>query len=442
VRTRAARPAGWIRDAIAYLDRLDPQGIRPGLERVHEALVRVGHPEERLRIVRVGGTNGKGSVSLLIASALGAAGYRVGLYTSPHLVDVRERIRVDGRCIAPRDLAAAIRRVRRAVERPPEVRLTYFELLTVVALLELVRRRVQIAVLEIGLGGRWDATNVGRAEVAVLTNVELDHTEYLGTTRRAIAAEKVEIASPGGLLVTGVVRGAARRVIEEHCRRRGIELVVPAGFASSSGSEARFRGRPILLNEPSRASRQSYQAGNVRLALRALEALAARGFDLPVAAVTRAFRAARWPGRLDVVSERPRWILDGAHNPHGAQALAAALPGLLDGVRGPRVLVMGALASKSPGLMLRALARVPFDLVVCTAVPGRSAVEPRRLASEAVRLGRRAIAEPRLASALSRARAAAGREGAVVVAGSLYLIGAVMKRRGIEAAITRPELES
>lgn len=432
-RPEPARSGARERGALAYLDAIDPRDIRPGLERVTEVLRRLGNPEERLRIVRVGGTNGKGSVAVLVASALRRAGLRVGLYTSPHLIDVRERIRVDGRCIGWAELARAIERVRRTQERAPAVRLTYFEILTVAAILELVRRRVDVAVLEVGLGGRWDATNVGDARVAVLTNVELDHTEFLGRTRASIAREKVRIARPGGVLVTGVTGGAARRVIDEHAAAVGFRVAVPPGFPPRLGARGLFdyAGERIALQGVKLALGGGHQARNAALAMRALEALIAEGLSIPLEAARAALAETRWPGRLDWVPGRPAWVFDGAHNPHGAAALARALPGALRPVHGPRILVVGALRGKQPDRIVTALARTRFARVICTRPPRDDAADPRALARRARVAGARAEAIDDWREAAERGRAEAGSDGVVVVAGSLYLVGAVMDHLGV-----------
>ncbi len=446
-RGRVARPAlrapGSIgvreRSALAYLDGIDPRDIRPGLTRVREALARLDHPERRLCIARVGGTNGKGSVSALMAAALARSGLRVGLYTSPHLIDVAERIRVAGEPISRRALARGIERVRRAIERPPAVRLTYFELVTVVALLEFVRRHVDVAVLEVGLGGRWDATNVGKASVAVLTNVELDHTEFLGSTRRAIAAEKVEIASPGGILVTGVTRGAARRVIDAFARTHGITVEVPSIDARGVGTDVllSYRGRRFVLDRVPFGLLGAHQVANAALALRALECLAERGIPVSVDGVRAALADTRWPGRLDVVAGRPSWIFDGAHNPHGAAASARALTAIVRSHAGKRVVVVGALRTKSPDRLLAALSRVPWDAIVCTTVPRADAVAAGALARLARRAGLRAAAVSSWRDALALARRRAGGDGAVVVIGSLYLVGAAMRELRVPVTLER-----
>ncbi len=438
-RPEPARAGARERRALAHLDAIDPREIHPGLERVREVLGRLGHPERRLRIVRVGGTNGKGSVSVLVAAALTRAGLRTGLYTSPHLTDVRERIRVDGACIERAALARAVDRVRRAQERPPAVRLTYFEILTVAALLELVRRRVDVAVLEVGLGGRWDATNVGGGRVAVLTNVELDHTEFLGRTRAAIAAEEAEIARAGGVLITGVTGGAARRVLDRHAARVGFRVEVPPGFPPrlAGGRRFRYAGARFALDDVPLALGGGHQARNAALAVRALEELAGEGLPIAVEAVRAALVETRWPGRLDAVPGRPAWLFDGAHNVHGARALARALPAVLRGVRGRRVLVVGALASKQPGAIVKALARVRFARVICTRPPRDDAAEPRALARAARAVGASARALDDWREAVDAARTLAAPAGAVVVAGSLYLVGAVMARAGVAVELAR-----
>jgi dihydrofolate synthase/folylpolyglutamate synthase len=429
---------------VAALTQRGRFGISLGLERVERLMAEVGHPERGLRGALVGGTNGKGSVVAMVRSVLNAAGLRVGTMPKPHLVSYRERIAIDGRSVAPDAFAAAIARVLPAIDRvasevgPP----TEFEALTAAAIGELAARRVDLAVVEVGMGGRLDATNVLNLGVAAITNVQRDHERYLGRTLTAIGGEKAAIIKPGNLAVTGAT-GRGLRPILDRCaelhaplrrvgtrqayrttlRRAGWDgIVVDAGTPAGTLGELRIG----LLG--------GHQAQNAAVALAVLDALRddgeRRGHHLPIdeAAIRRGMRDVRWPGRLELIDSGAlgwgRVLLDGAHNPDGATALAAALGEL--GLRRP-ALVLGAMRGKRVHAVLRALA--PLDpRPVFTRVDDPGALAPASL----LRAWRRVApngdpgtiaADP--ADAMGRAAELRGGDDPVVVAGSLYLVGAV-----------------
>lgn len=390
-------------DPHAYLDALQPLAMRFGLERMERALEALGHPERAYPILQVGGTNGKGSTCAMAAEALRAAGHRVGLYTSPHLVRFNERIQVDGRAIDDAALAARVDAIRRACPwhaAGPE-RLTYFEFATLAGLLHLAEERVTAAVVEVGLGGRFDATTAATPAVTAVARIGLDHTQLLGDTVEQVALEKAGIFKAG---VPAVVHAGqppgALEVLRSEAARRGAPLeVAPAGWDGEIG-----------LPGP-------HQRGNAGLAAAALRALRAAGVPVDEAAIRRGIATARWPGRLEEVAGV---LLDGAHNPQGAAALAAALEALHPGR--PVELVLGVLADKDHAGMLAALAPAVrrFHLVAPVSARARPAAD---LLARALALGADAHAHAGLAEAVSCARAAAGEQGVVCVAGSLYLVG-------------------
>jgi len=389
----------------AYLDSLQPLAMRFGLERMERALDALGHPERAYPILHVGGTNGKGSTCAMAAAALEAAGHRVGLYTSPHLVRFEERIQVDGAQIGADDLSARIDEVRAACpwhDAGPEAeRLTYFEFATLAALLHFARARVGAAVVEVGLGGRFDATNAVLPRVAAIARIGLDHTQLLGDTVEKVAFEKAGIFKHG---VPAVVHGDE-----------------PPGALAVLRAEAARRGAPFHVAPPTWqgevALRGPHQRANAALAAEALRLLDAAGVPVPPEAAARGIAAARWPGRLEEVGGV---LLDGAHNPQGAAALADALPVLHPGR--PVELVFGVLADKDHRGMIAALAPAvrAMHLVAPASPRARSAGSVRALAEE---MGVRADAHGGLAAAIACARRAAGEGGLVCVAGSLYLVG-------------------
>ncbi len=379
--------------------------MRFGLERMERALEALGHPERRYPVLHVGGTNGKGSTCAMAAAALAEAGLAVGLYTSPHLVRFNERIQVRGDPIDDAALADAVDRIRGACpwhEAGPEAdRLTYFEFATLAGLVHFARAGVDVAVVEVGLGGRFDATTAVEPRVSALAQIGLDHTQILGETVEQIAFEKAGIFKPG---VPAVVHAhqprGALEVLRAEAARRGAPLIV---------ASAAWDG-PIAL-------RGAHQRGNAALAAAALRQLARAGVPVPEDAVARGIATARWPGRLEEIGGV---LLDGAHNPDGAAALAAALPALHPGR--PVELVFGVLADKDHAAMLRALAPAArrLHLVAPTTPRARAAGD---LYARARALGADADVHPALEDALGCATRAAADGALVCVAGSLYLVG-------------------
>lgn len=426
---------------VAELRRRGRFGISLGLARIEAILDALGNPQRRLRGALVAGTNGKGSVVALAGPVLREAGLRVGTMPKPHLVSYRERIAIDGRPISRERFAAAVASVMPAVERVSASlgEPTEFEALTAAAFGELARAEVDLVLVEVGLGGRLDATNVLDPGVAVVTNVQHDHERLLGSTLAAIGAEKAAIIKPGSLAVTGA-RGRGLAPILERCAVTAVPLR-RAGAGQAYGAvvtDATWDGVTVDAWTPGGAIRDlrigllgGHQAANAAVALALLEALredaARRNVALPVdeAAIRRGLAAARWPGRMELLRSTRYGpvLLDGAHNPAGARALAAAL-GELGMQRFP--LVLGAMRGKRVSAVLRALA--PLDpRPVFTRVDDGGALPPKDLLARWRRLGGRGAhtaATPEAALRLA-ADLRAEPEQPIVVAGSLYLVGAV-----------------
>jgi dihydrofolate synthase / folylpolyglutamate synthase len=419
-------------EAVAALTERGRFGISMGLERVERLMAEVGHPERDLRGVLVAGTNGKGSVVAMLRSVLGAAGLRVGTMPKPHLVSYRERIAIDGEPVAPAEFAAAVARVLPAIDRvaervgPP----TEFEALTAAAIAELARRGIDVTVVEVGMGGRLDATNVLDLGVAAVTNVQRDHEAYLGSTLGAIGTEKAAIIKRGNMAVTGAV-GRGLRPILDRCADLGVPLL-------RTGPRQPFRARirhldwegivvdartpEAELNDLRIGLIGAHQADNAAVVLAVLSALGAR-HDIGVdeRALRRGLADARWPGRLELLDGRRiglgRVLLDGAHNPAGAAALARALRDL--GLVRPTI-VFGAMRAKRVHAVLRALAPLQPRFVF-TRVDDPGAHDPQAIARIWRRVaGRDSEVTETPAEALRRADG-----DPIVVAGSLYLVGAV-----------------
>lgn len=431
-------------EALAALESRGRFGINLGLARTRALLAGLGHPERAFRGALIAGTNGKGSVLALVGSALGAAGYRVGLTPKPHLVTYRERLQIGGVPVDPETFALLAGEVLgladRVARRHGEP--TEFELLTAMTFRWFAEAGIDLAVVEVGLGGRLDATHAWDGGVAVVTNVTLDHMDRLGSTVEAIAREKAAIIMRGDLAVTGAW-GSALEVVERRSRRVAAPLVVapPAPLRGLDRDGIRVElGRLGVVGV---GLRGRHQAANAAVADATLDALESAGIArVPEAARRAGYAAVSWPGRLELLAVDGRDVLiDGAHNPAGAAALAEALDDLVPLLSpGRPTLVLAIMADKDVDGVIRALAGAAAlrdARVICTAPAGGRALPAERLAARWRSLAGRAAeaaAEPAAAieAALSAgsgagsgaARGAGSGAGPVIVAGSLYLVGA------------------
>jgi dihydrofolate synthase/folylpolyglutamate synthase len=425
-------------DPLEYLFSLEQFGIKFGLDNITALLAALGRPDRAFQSVHVAGTNAKGSVTAMVDRALQAAGHRTGRYTSPHLVDLSERFVVDGTPVAREPLVSAIADVREAaaglqaagtLAAPP----TFFEVTTAVAF-ELFRRaRIEIAVCEVGLGGRLDATNVLTPSVSAITSIAFDHQQYLGTTLAAIAFEKAGIIKPGVPVVVGDITGSAADVIAEVAAERGAPLVWARDGVAVSDVQAGPDGTLFRVSTAARdygplrlALAGRHQVDNAVVAIRILETLDALGNAVPASAVARGLAAVRWPGRLERIV-RPNGrelLLDAAHNPAGAAALASYL-----GATGEkRPLVFAAMRDKDVGGMLNSLAPAVSAVVVTRTSNSRSA-EPAELA-QLLREGVPDLPVTVCAAPASALEIAWEMSPRIVVAGSIFLLGDVLRALG------------
>jgi dihydrofolate synthase/folylpolyglutamate synthase len=387
--------------------------MRFGLDRMRRLMTALGSPQERFRSIHVVGTNGKSSTARMTSAILQRHGVRTGTYLSPHLVSFTERIRIDERDIEPERFAAAVARAARAAEKvnrtlEPDDRVTQFEALTAAAYSELAQAGVEVAVIEAGLGGRYDATNVIPSEVQVLTNVGLEHTRWLGPTIADIASEKLAVVRDGSTLVIGP---------DLHPDALALARAAPAKLVVA-------RDADIVP-----AARGAFQRRNFALARAASEALLGA---LDEDAVRAAAASTLVPGRFEVVAHDPETVIDGAHNPAGMEALAESLPDWLDGRS--LVVVLSILDDKDAAAMLRAL--IPHAThIVCTTNANPRALPPATLQSLARQLGfTSASSERDPRSALAAARELAGPGGAVLATGSIYLIADLLRPAGARGA--------
>ncbi len=389
-------------NALAWLDSLQGSGIRPGLGRMRALLHNLGRPERAYPSVIVAGTNGKGSTSATLASILNASGYRAGLYTSPHLVDIRERWMIGGAMIEPALLERSAELLRAASERVG-ITPTYFEALTLVAFIAFAEAKCDVAVLEVGMGGRLDATNVVRPIAALITPIGFDHTEYLGNTLKQIAGEKAGVIHRGAIVLTSNDDADVVRVI----RNRAMKFGNP--FHHVTGTH-----RTPLPGW--------FQERNVALAARAAEELRARLPKITPESIERGVAATQWRGRLECVEIAGKrvWV-DGCHNSHAAEAIT---PYIASKIPKPRLLVFGIMADKDIERVAEMLFPL-FEAVITTEpFPPRS-MPAEKLAERARDMGLDAAAEPDPRHALGRALVAP--QPSVFVGGSLYLAGAAIQ---------------
>jgi len=392
-------------------------GMRRGLERIVALLAAIGNPERAFRIVQVGGTNGKGSVSAMLAATLVAAGKRVGLYTSPHLCDFSERIRVNGRAIPEASVVDGVEAIGTLVAR---LNATMFEATTALCLDHFASEGVEVAVLEVGLGGRLDATTVGEPVVEVLSRIDYDHKQYLGNTLAEIAAEKAAIIR-SGIAVAARQEPEAASVLLRRAALAGVPLLMEGRDLHAALSSFTLDGQRLDLAGPGWRLDDVlcrllgvFQPQNALLA-----ATAARELGVGEDAIRRGLATVEWPGRFQILRRDPIVILDGAHNPGGARALAASLTAYFPGQA--LTLVLGISADKDRAGILEALAPLASRLIL-TAYSGARAATPAALEAALPPSPARVQTAGSLHEALSLAMEAP-RTPVLCVAGSLYLIG-------------------
>ena len=426
------------------------------LEHMRVLLQEMDHPERRFHCVLIAGTNGKGSTAATLASILRSSGLKTGLYTSPHLVRMNERIRVNGEEISDDDFAALQGEVDRIAERLVERaelpwHPSFFEMMTAIAFEHFAREKVDLAVLEVGMGGRLDATNVVDARVSVITDISLDHQKFLGNTVGEIAREKVGIIRSGGAVVTLPQQPEANDVIGNTILELGaravnaVVYVPPVSPAStqylvpSTNGDAGYvyryplqvMGQQILVETPLLGR---HQLRNRALAIAAAVELNQQGFSgITAESIQRGIRETRWPGRFQVIAARPGWpevVIDVAHNPAGAWALRSALSERYEDR--PLIFVFGAMRDKA----ISEMAEILFPLaerVIATRPENPRAASPEEIQHAGARTGTEIEAVEDVRSAVERARVLASEAAVMVISGSIYLVGEVMRNMGAEA---------
>jgi len=395
----------------------------PTLERMQRLCALLGDPQRAYPVVHITGTNGKGSTARMVSALLAAHGLSVGTYTSPHLEHLNERLVRDGVPIDDDSLAAVLGDLQ-SYEDHLGVTLTHFEVLTAAALRWLADVAVDVAVVEVGVGGRWDSTNVVDAQVAVVTNVGLDHAEVIGPTRKEIAEEKAGIIKAGSVVVLGETDPTLVPTFES---RPSLEVWLRDRDFGCERNVVALGGRVVDLRTPGHVSEDVFmplhgphQGDNAACALAAVEAFFGRALDDRV--VTEAFAGVLVPGRFEIVRRHPFVVLDGAHNPDGARALRATLDEDFAG-REPEVLVVGFTAGRDPSEMLAILEAQRARLVLACPAPHPRSLPPAEVVAAAGRLGARAEVAPSVPAAMARAMEAVSDDESILVTGSLYVVG-------------------
>lgn len=413
---------------LRHLNELPQFAMNLGLERIQSALERLNEPHLRFGAVHIAGTNGKGSTCAMLAACLGQR-YSTGLYTSPHLASPTERIRVNGEDIALPDLESQLDEV--VTRLGSHHGLSYFELMTATAFCHFAKRGIDIAVLETGLGGRLDATNACVPTLTCITSLDMDHREHLGTSLASIAREKAGIIKRGIPVVTCTQPEDAAFEIEHTARARDAPLL-REGRAYSIDATG-FVGTNLTIPKVAPPLKGAHQWQNLGLALGCLDALRGRGFQLSSAQVIAGLAATRWAGRLEEVPGTPRIILDGAHNPAGASALAAAIA--TEYPKSKVVLIFGALADKDVQAMLEVLLPCATQMTL-TRVGNSRSFNPAAFVGQVRAAGVALGVADSLTAALVQARLACPNDGVVVVAGSLFLVGEARAALGLAHAGT------
>ena len=409
-------------EALSYIHSVCWKGSIPGLSRTRELLEKMGNPQNQLQFVHIAGTNGKGSTAAMTASILRKAGYRTGLYTSPYIFRFHERMQVDGQCISDEELAEITEFVKPLAESM-EDHPTEFELVTCIAMEYFKRHHCDVVSLEVGMGGELDSTNVIQSPlVAVLTNIGLDHTEFLGDTLEKICETKSKIIKPGTIAVTYREKPSVEAVIDARCKEVGAKWM-PADFDSIHLVSASLEGQvfdwgPYLgIHLPLLGKHQLYNAAVV---LTIVKALRERGLTISDEAMREGIASVSWPGRFELVARNPLFIVDGGHNPQCIEALVNNVRDYLGGKR--LTILTGVLADKDYGDMYQDMAQYAAEFVTVTP-PNPRALPAEELKTYLERFGKPVTACDTVAEGVALAKKLAGADGVVLAYGSLYMVG-------------------
>lgn len=360
--------------AIDYLFGLQKFGIKLGLETISKLLAALGNPHAGLRCIHVAGSNGKGSTCAFLHAICKEAGYKAGLYTSPHLSDFTERIKINDSCIAKAHVEALVEEIRMVCQKESLFTITFFEFATALALLYFYRKGADPVIVETGMGGAYDATNCLTPVLTAITSISLDHQKYLGLTISAIASEKAGIIKSGVPLICGARQKKVRKLFQNRCRITGSEMLcIDDDFLTKKNASGRFifEGRGVLLQDLSSGLSGDHQLDNAAVAIAGAAMLRQQGYDISDAAIGRGIRHVRWPGRLELLGRSPDIIADGAHNPEAWLALKQFIGQNYRGKK--QIFVLGILQDKNIGEMVRLVAEDAYALIFCKPESDRAA---------------------------------------------------------------------
>ena len=411
-------------DPSAYLAGLNVDVMHFGLESIAELLLRLGNPQNDYKTILIAGTNGKGSTATMTASILESAGYKAGLYTSPHLVDVRERIVINGKKIIRNDFNQIIADIKGKLKKP----LTYFELLTAVAFVYFQRQKVDVAVLEVGLGGRLDATNVCRPLVSIITNIAFDHLAYLGNTLESITREKAGIIKQNGICLTAAKQKNVLQVLKNICAERKAKLYrlgADIKIVKQKNSFFAYRGLHRKLSGLTITLQGEHQLANAALAVAAVELSDKNGLKIDNDAIRAGLKKAYLDARLEVLQKEPFFLLDGAHNPASISALCRALKRDFSYRR--LILIFSVLADKDYCRMLKEIAPLAYKIIL-TKLKTTRAELPDNMLKILEKIGCKAIVTENVGQAIQKAQTLAEKKDLICATGSFYLAGEVKQK--------------
>jgi dihydrofolate synthase / folylpolyglutamate synthase len=410
-------------EAVQYLYGLQKYGVKFGLSKTSNLLKAFGNPHRGRAYVHIGGTNGKGSVAAMVESILMHSGLKVGFYSSPHLVRFTERFKVNGQEISPEDVTRLVGELQERIDpgEPP----TFFEFTTAMGLIHFAREKADISIMEVGMGGRLDATNVILPEACVITNISLDHQAFLGPRLIDIAGEKAGIIKRGVDVVTAATQPAVLQLFEKVCAERGAPLWKLGRDIRIRVGDSKFHYRGLAqdLRDLEVGLFGRHQFRNAALALGVIEVLQRKGYKVSEKDMREGLKTLRWPGRLHTVSRNPLMVLDGAHNPAAMKGLAKSVT--RDMKYGRLIVVLGVMADKDIARIIRAVAPAA-DYVICTRPEYYRAAAPETLMKAALPIWKAGEVSPRLPDALKRAREMADPDDLILVTGSLFTVGEAM----------------
>jgi len=411
---------GSYKEAVQYLYGLQKYGIKFGLSKTSNIMKALGNPHKGQRYIHVAGTNGKGSVSAMLESILMKAGMKVGFYSSPHLVRFTERFRINRKEISRARTVELVNELRGAIDpsEPP----TFFEAVTAMSLSLFAEEETDIAIMEVGMGGRLDATNVIRPVVSVITNISLEHQDFLGKRLLDIAGEKAGIIKRGVDLVTGATQPSVINLFKDKCEaQKAVFRRVGKDFRyRSNGIEIDYFGMRRVLRGLSPGLIGRYQGRNAALALAVTEVLETKGCRISEEDIRAGLKETSWPGRLQIISRDPLVVVDGAHNPGGARQLADSITAGFSYKR--LIAVMGIMGDKDINNIIRLISPVA-DYIICTRPDYYRAADPGRIMNEVSGLGKKGEVVDSLAGAIEKAKAVASSRDLILITGSLFTVG-------------------